>query len=92
MYVDINTRKASPKTEWVRQNEKSDHWKRQTGLLIEQHQWILNNIWTESAGMLDALSQVLYLASGNVAQNGIKHEKNGAEKTSFLLVAERIFK
>uniref|UniRef100_A0A8C2F4L8 Ig-like domain-containing protein n=1 Tax=Cyprinus carpio TaxID=7962 RepID=A0A8C2F4L8_CYPCA len=51
MYVDINTRKASPKTEWMRQNEKSDHWKRQTGLLIEQHQWILNNIWTESADM-----------------------------------------
>lgn len=51
MYVDINTRKASPKTEWMRQNEKSDHWKRQTGLLIEQHQWILNNIWKESADM-----------------------------------------
>uniref|UniRef100_A0A8C2F5L3 Ig-like domain-containing protein n=1 Tax=Cyprinus carpio TaxID=7962 RepID=A0A8C2F5L3_CYPCA len=52
MYVDINTRKASPKTEWMRQNEKSDHWKRQTGLLIEQHQWILNNIWTENRSNL----------------------------------------
>ncbi|KAK2917072.1 hypothetical protein Q8A67_001446 [Cirrhinus molitorella] len=51
MYFDINTKKATPTTEWIRQNEKSDHWDKQTGSLIQQHNWILNNIWTESSGM-----------------------------------------
>ncbi|XP_048037438.1 DLA class I histocompatibility antigen, A9/A9 alpha chain-like [Megalobrama amblycephala] len=50
MYFDINTKKASPKTEWVREIEESDYWDSQTHSLIEQHHWILNNIWTESAG------------------------------------------
>ncbi|XP_048022726.1 DLA class I histocompatibility antigen, A9/A9 alpha chain-like [Megalobrama amblycephala] len=50
MYFGINTKKASPKTEWVREIEESDYWKRQTHLLVEQHHWILNTIWTESAG------------------------------------------
>ncbi|KAK9978712.1 hypothetical protein ABG768_020451 [Culter alburnus] len=50
MYFNVNTKKASPKTEWMRDDEESDFWKRQTHSLIEQHHWILNNIWTESAG------------------------------------------
>ncbi|XP_048057874.1 DLA class I histocompatibility antigen, A9/A9 alpha chain-like [Megalobrama amblycephala] len=50
MYFDINTKKASPKTEWVKQNEESDYWGFQTRSLKEQHQWILSTIWTESAG------------------------------------------
>ncbi|XP_051745353.1 major histocompatibility complex class I-related gene protein-like isoform X1 [Ctenopharyngodon idella] len=50
MYFDINTKKASPKTEWMRENKESDFWDSQTYSLIEQHHWILNTIWTESAG------------------------------------------
>ncbi|XP_051745369.1 DLA class I histocompatibility antigen, A9/A9 alpha chain-like isoform X1 [Ctenopharyngodon idella] len=50
MYFDINTTKASPKTEWMRGNEESDFWDSQTYSLIKQHDWILNKIWTKSAG------------------------------------------
>lgn len=98
MYFDINTRKASPKTEWVRQNENSDYWKRQTGSLIVLHHWILNNIWTESAGMLDTLSQVhshrayciwLLVMWPRMELNMKKME---LRIIHFLLLAERIFK
>lgn len=66
------------------QNEKSDYWNRQTQSLIRQHYAILNNGWTKSTGMLDALVTILidlftlYLAS--VTQN----IENGAEN-KFLL-------
>ncbi|XDV11912.1 hypothetical protein PO909_000705 [Leuciscus waleckii] len=50
IYFDINTMKASPKTDWMRQNEKSDLWKKQTLSLIRQHHLILSNVWTKSTG------------------------------------------
>ncbi|XP_067236732.1 DLA class I histocompatibility antigen, A9/A9 alpha chain-like [Chanodichthys erythropterus] len=51
MYFDINTMKASPKTEWMRKNEISDYWDSQTHSLLRQHYWIRNNVRTNSAGM-----------------------------------------
>ncbi len=58
MYFDSNTKKAVPKTEWMRENEGADYWDRETQNLIGTHQTFKNNIQTlkdrfnQSAGKL----------------------------------------
>uniref|UniRef100_A0A8C2EHQ4 MHC class I-like antigen recognition-like domain-containing protein n=1 Tax=Cyprinus carpio TaxID=7962 RepID=A0A8C2EHQ4_CYPCA len=44
MYFDSNTKKAVPKTEWIRQNVGADYWDTQTQTDIGQHQNFKNNI------------------------------------------------
>ncbi|RXN38098.1 MHC class I alpha [Labeo rohita] len=44
MYFDSNIKKAVPKTEWIRQNERADYWNRETQNMITQHQTFKNNI------------------------------------------------
>lgn len=56
MYFDINTMKASPRTEWMRQSETTDYWKSQTAVMIREHNWVRNNVPTKSTGMLVSLS------------------------------------
>lgn len=51
MYFDIDTMKASPRTEWMRQSETTDYWKSQTAVMIREHNWVRNNVPTKSTDM-----------------------------------------
>ncbi|KAJ8339802.1 hypothetical protein SKAU_G00344350 [Synaphobranchus kaupii] len=43
MYYDSNTRRAIPKTDWIKENEGADYWDRESQKHIGEQQWFRNN-------------------------------------------------